>query len=103
MGFQWIRSLARYRLNPQECPALRVKMFMCKGNCKSHCILAIPSVVGAGRGLSNGISLLTFLLIPLRSFAPALEAMDSGGQEEACHDGDHRHGDTGENDDEQVR
>lgn len=76
---------------------------MCKENCKSHCILAIASVLGAGWALWNGLSLLTFLLIPLRAFAPALEAMNSGGQEEACHDGDHRHGDTGENDDEQVR
>lgn len=47
-------------------------------------------------------SLLTLLLIPLGAFTPALEAMNSWSQEEACHDGHHRHRDARENDDEQV-
>lgn len=51
----------------------------------------------------NPRSLLALLLVPLGAFAPALEAVNRGGQEEAGHDGHHGHGDPREDDDEQVR
>lgn len=47
-------------------------------------------------------SLLALLLLGLIAFAPALEAVDGGGQEEAGHDGHHRHGDAREDDDKEV-
>lgn len=47
-------------------------------------------------------SLLTLFLIALGAFTPALEAMNSWSQEEACHDGHHRHWYARENDDEQI-
>lgn len=47
-------------------------------------------------------SLLTLLLVTLGAFAPALEAVDGGGQEETGHDGNHGYRDAGEDDDEQV-
>lgn len=47
-------------------------------------------------------SLLTLLLVTLGAFAPALEAVDGGGQEETRHDGNHGHRDAGKDNDEQV-
>lgn len=47
-------------------------------------------------------SFLALLLFGLIAFAPALEAVDGGGQEEAGHDGHHRHGDAREDDDKEV-
>ena len=48
------------------------------------------------------VLLLALLLVPLAALAPALEAVHGGGQEEAGHDGHHRHGDPREDDDEEV-
>lgn len=47
-------------------------------------------------------SVVPFLFLILAAFAETLEAVNSGGQEEAGHDGRHRHGDAGEDDDEVV-
>lgn len=46
--------------------------------------------------------LFTLFILSFGAFAPALEAMDGGGQEEAGHDGRQRHRDAGENDNEKV-
>lgn len=48
-------------------------------------------------------SVIPFLFLILAAFAETLEAVDRGGQEEARHDGRHRHGDAGEDDDEVIR
>lgn len=47
-------------------------------------------------------SLFALLFLCLIAFAPALEAVDGGGQEEAGDDGHHGHGDAREDDDEEV-
>lgn len=73
--------------------------------CSTYC-LRCPRILWSIRTMrafeSQSLSLLTLLLIPLSAFTPALEAMNSWSQEEACHDGHHRHWDARENDDEQV-
>lgn len=48
-------------------------------------------------------SVIPFLFVILAAFAETLEAVDRGGQEEARHDGRHRHGDAREDDDEVIR
>lgn len=71
----------------------------------THCgVLAWFEVAGPNRPfkVSAFFSLLALLLIPFGAFTPALEAMNSWSQEEARHDGHHRHWDARENDDEQV-
>lgn len=47
-------------------------------------------------------SFFALLILAFGTFAPALEAVHGGSQEEAGHDGRHRHGDAGEDDDEEV-
>lgn len=51
---------------------------------------------------SSSSSVVALLFLVLAAFAETLEAVDGGGQEEAGHDGRHRHRDAGEDDDEVV-
>lgn len=75
--------------------------------CRTQCLwrpLALRRTREPGEPLkSTSVLFFALLLVPLGAFTPALEAMDGGGQEEARHDGHHRHRDAGEDDDEQVR
>lgn len=47
-------------------------------------------------------SFFALLILTFGTFAPALEAVHGGSQEEAGHDGRHGHGDAREDDDEEV-
>lgn len=48
-------------------------------------------------------SVIPFLFVILAAFAETLEAVNRGSQEEARHDGRHRHRDAREDDDEVIR
>lgn len=52
--------------------------------------------------LSPSSSLFILLLVPFASFAPALETVYGGSQEEAGHDGGHRDGYAWKDDDEEI-